>query len=257
MSWTLEEAARALRVSPRVLRRLRTYAAIVPTTCAHDERFRLLSDDDMSALRTHLAATPRRRSSAPVALSAVGGRGDDAPVGASGDGTREVAAHVSEMRRMLTDLAARVEHLSAAPVTAALKENLRSAAHNRSDGAPTSKAPARAARTTRPLSASERAFPRAPAVPSGFNSHCEAARWLVPHGVRSALTPRSWPGWSGVSLTPRAVLAFALDLEHQWRDNHRVTWRLRRCGEAGCICAELLAEGLSKGRQAAEQHDAP
>jgi excisionase family DNA binding protein len=72
---------------------------------------------------------------------------------------------------------------------------------------------------------------------SGFKNHAQAARWLAEHGV-NALTPKNWAGWKTVELTQAAVLSLALTLQRT--KNYRITWRLRRCGRAGCVCADML-----------------
>lgn len=74
-----------------------------------------------------------------------------------------------------------------------------------------------------------------------FAHHAGAARWLVRHGVNSEYTPRSWAGWRQTPLDMRSVLNKALtqcDLS-----NWRITWRLHRCGEASCVCVEVLPQG--------------
>lgn len=73
-----------------------------------------------------------------------------------------------------------------------------------------------------------------------FKTHADAARWLARHGVRE-LTPKTWPGWRAVELTPAAVLRLAISLCDV--SNHRITWRLQRCDDLACICGELLAAG--------------
>ncbi len=74
-------------------------------------------------------------------------------------------------------------------------------------------------------------------APAVFSHRADAGRWLARHGVNE-LTPKTWPGWRAVELTPRAVLALALSLMDT--SNHRVTWRLRRCDDDACVCRELL-----------------
>jgi hypothetical protein len=71
----------------------------------------------------------------------------------------------------------------------------------------------------------------------GFKNHAQAARWLSEHGV-NALTPKNWAGWKTVELTHTAVFNLALTLQNS--KNFRITWRLRRCGRAVCVCGELL-----------------
>ncbi len=71
-----------------------------------------------------------------------------------------------------------------------------------------------------------------------FGTRADAARWLLRHGVNSESTPKDWPGWRDVALDPEDVLALAIrvcDLA-----NHRITWRLHRCGEASCVCQWML-----------------
>jgi hypothetical protein len=77
-----------------------------------------------------------------------------------------------------------------------------------------------------------------------FANRGEAARWLLPHGIHSEGTPKSWPGWREVELSPRAVLTLALSLCDP--RNHRITWRLHPCDDAQCICHELLDGGRSE-----------
>lgn len=76
---------------------------------------------------------------------------------------------------------------------------------------------------------------------STFDSRADAGRWLERHGV-NALTPKSWPGWRHVELSPTAVLRFALDLQRRAlaMGDWRVTWRLHRCADSSCVCQELL-----------------
>lgn len=80
-----------------------------------------------------------------------------------------------------------------------------------------------------------------------FDSRADAARWLVRHGVQSDGTPKSWPGWRHVELSPRAVLALALDLQQraQALGDWRVAWRLHHCADASCVCQELLGSPTS------------
>ena len=82
---------------------------------------------------------------------------------------------------------------------------------------------------------------RGPDAPQFFRTHADASRWLERHGV-SALTPKSWPGWRHVTLTPMEVLRFATERQRAAvaAGNWRVTWRLRRCDDAQCICQDRL-----------------
>ena len=82
---------------------------------------------------------------------------------------------------------------------------------------------------------------RGPDAPQFFKTHADASRWLERHGV-SALTPKSWPGWRHVTLTPMEVLRFATERQRLAvaAGNWRVTWRLRRCDDAQCVCQDRL-----------------
>ena len=71
-----------------------------------------------------------------------------------------------------------------------------------------------------------------------FKTHADAARWLVAHGLNSELTPKTWPGWRSTPLTARAILGLALSF--LVIKNHRITWRLRPCGDDKCVCVEML-----------------
>lgn len=88
---------------------------------------------------------------------------------------------------------------------------------------------------------------------SAFHTHAEAARWLTAHGVHSDHTPKTWPGWQGVELTPHAVLTFACELERRWATNHRRNWSLRCCGAPGCVCVGVLGDTLAEVK-AEEEH---
>jgi hypothetical protein len=72
-----------------------------------------------------------------------------------------------------------------------------------------------------------------------FRTRADAARWLMRHGIASEGTPKTWPGWRDVELTPGAVLALAVSLCDP--SNHRITWRLHPCGDTSCVCHELLS----------------
>lgn len=76
-----------------------------------------------------------------------------------------------------------------------------------------------------------------------FDNRAMAARWLVGHGINSEGTPKSWPGWRDVEMSPRAVLELAQSLYDP--RNHRITWRLHECTDASCVCHELLGAGSS------------
>jgi hypothetical protein len=86
---------------------------------------------------------------------------------------------------------------------------------------------------------------RGPEAPQVFRTHADASRWLERHGV-SALTPKSWPGWRHVTLTPVEVLRFATERQRAAlaEGNWRVTWRLRRCDDAQCVCQDRLDDGV-------------
>lgn len=73
---------------------------------------------------------------------------------------------------------------------------------------------------------------------STFRTHADAARWLVRHGIKSEKTPSDWTGWRDVPLEPRAVLLNAIS--RQDATNWRISWRLSRCDDASCVCAEML-----------------
>lgn len=81
----------------------------------------------------------------------------------------------------------------------------------------------------------------APAAAGTFKTRSDAGRWLVRHGISSESTPKSWPGWREVELEPQAVLQLALALYEP--GNWRITWRLHRCEDSGCVCRELLDAG--------------
>lgn len=70
-----------------------------------------------------------------------------------------------------------------------------------------------------------------------FRTRADAGRWLMRHGVNER-TPKSWPGWREVELTPRQVLGLALSLYDP--TNWRIPWRLHRCEDSACVCHELL-----------------
>ncbi|HET9109934.1 MAG TPA: hypothetical protein VFN78_03820 [Ktedonobacterales bacterium] len=76
---------------------------------------------------------------------------------------------------------------------------------------------------------------RGPSAARTFATRADAGRWLERHGV-NANTPKTWPGWRHVGMTPRDVLTFALALPA----DHRRRWRLTRCDDAGCVCQELV-----------------
>jgi hypothetical protein len=79
--------------------------------------------------------------------------------------------------------------------------------------------------------------------PLPFKTKADAARWLGRHGV-NPLTPKSWPGWPPIEMTPMATLTFALDIwrEARARRDWRVTWSLRRCDDTACVCQGMLAD---------------
>ena len=76
---------------------------------------------------------------------------------------------------------------------------------------------------------------RGPGRARPFATRADAARWLERHGVNER-TPKSWPGWRHVTLTPDAVLGLAMGLP----SDHRRVWRLHRCDDPACVCHELL-----------------
>lgn len=82
---------------------------------------------------------------------------------------------------------------------------------------------------------------------SPFTTRADAARWLLRHGINSPGTPKSWPGWEDVRLTPDAVLRLAKRLQDEAdaEGNWRRSWRLSRCDDASCVCRELLGEAPS------------
>lgn len=86
---------------------------------------------------------------------------------------------------------------------------------------------------------------RGPDAPQAFRTLADAARWLARHGV-NPLTPKDWPGWRHVERTPVEVLRFAVDRQRLAvaGRNWRVTWRLRRCEDAQCVCHDWLEGGL-------------
>lgn len=77
-----------------------------------------------------------------------------------------------------------------------------------------------------------------------FEHHAAALDWLALHGTFGKGTPKTWPGWQDVELTPRAVLELAGELrrEADRTHNHRVKWRLHTCGDSACVCREVLGE---------------
>lgn len=75
-------------------------------------------------------------------------------------------------------------------------------------------------------------------LPGTFATQAAAKQWLLAHGVRSASTPTSWPGWPPSRLDPRDVLALAMQVCDT--RNHRITWRLVQCGQPGCVCEQML-----------------
>lgn len=79
--------------------------------------------------------------------------------------------------------------------------------------------------------------------PLRFKTKTDAARWLGRHGIKE-LTPKSWPGWPPDELTPPAALAFALGVwrEARARGDWRVSWSLRRCTDATCVCQDMLED---------------
>lgn len=80
---------------------------------------------------------------------------------------------------------------------------------------------------------------RGPDAPEMFRTLADASRWLERHGVNQ-LTPKSWDGWKRVTLTRVEVLRFALERQRLSAGNWRVTWRLRRCDDAQCVCHDWL-----------------
>lgn len=82
---------------------------------------------------------------------------------------------------------------------------------------------------------------RGAGAPLRFKTKTDAARWLGRHGINET-TPKTWQGWPPDELTPAAALSFALDLQRNARaaGNWRVSWSLRRCDDALCVCRELL-----------------
>lgn len=94
-----------------------------------------------------------------------------------------------------------------------------------------------------PLVETERPFSltvRGSQAEAKLKTRADAARWLTRHGVNSEGTPKSWPGWRDVDLTPRAVLELAISLYDP--HNHRIAaaWKPVRCDDAACVCHELL-----------------
>lgn len=78
----------------------------------------------------------------------------------------------------------------------------------------------------------------APSSPGTFATRADAARWLMRHGINAEGTPKSWPGWRSVRLEPEDVLRLAIAVYDP--GNWRITWRLHRCDDTGCVCADLL-----------------
>ncbi len=72
--------------------------------------------------------------------------------------------------------------------------------------------------------------------PDSFANHADALRWLHRHGDMAEGTPKTWPGWREVALTPSAVLALAIACSAK----RGVKWRLHACDDATCVCHALL-----------------
>lgn len=169
-----------------------------------------------------------------------------------------MVARIAELERQVRDLRARVARLETSHAAPAPQE-LDARQGGRYGDAPTGAKPSDLA-----LSASGDVLPnfgltpdyqaayhgprtvtladRGAGAPLRFKTKTDAARWLVRHGVNSESTPKTWRGWPPDELTPAASLAFALDV---WRDarargDWRVTWSLRRCDDAACVCQTML-----------------
>lgn len=84
---------------------------------------------------------------------------------------------------------------------------------------------------------------RGPGAPLRFKTKSDAARWLARHGINEH-TPKTWRGWPPDELTPAAALAFALEVQTaaRARGDWRVSWSLRQCSDAACVCQDMLAE---------------
>lgn len=160
--------------------------------------------------------------------------------------TRSHGGLVARMEALETRIRQQEAHIRA------LQERLRQLNNeDNEDGDPPPGDPAPAPTPTPPASPSGYRGPstvtladRGPGVPLAFRTRADAARWLERHGVMSAKTPPSWRGWHNVTLTPTAVLTFALHLRQEAtaQRDWRVDWHLRPCDDAACVCHDLLAD---------------
>lgn len=90
----------------------------------------------------------------------------------------------------------------------------------------------------RPAVASLAAPQRHPDTGGAFSSYTAAAEWLETHGVK-ANTARQWKQWRRVVPLERSALLRDA-LRRFDSTNWRIPWRLHRCDDLTCPCAELL-----------------
>ncbi len=90
--------------------------------------------------------------------------------------------------------------------------------------------------TPRPLKSHRSASFSGDTSSDGLRTHADALRWLQRHGDMAEGTPKTWPGWREVALTPSAVLALAIECSAK----RAVKWRLHPCDDAACVCHARL-----------------
>lgn len=147
-----------------------------------------------------------------------------------------ILARLEAVERELATVRARLRVLEAERGTSGTHTPLANTSDGLANASPRLDVPPYQPTTYTPPSAPREAY-----VGTGshtFRTRADAARWLVPHGIESEYTPKSWPGWRDVDLAPGAVLSLALSM--QGRRN--AYWRLHRCDDSGCVCRELLPD---------------